>query len=101
MTTFVLIHGASSDGWYWHLVTPHLQAAGHDVVAPDLPVDDDTAGIEEYANTVVEAIGDRTRPGARRPVDGRFQRPAGGRSPALQGNHPRVRHDAGARGVGR
>ena len=60
MATFVLIHGASSDGWYWHLVSPHLQAAGHDVVAPDLPVDDDTAGIEEYAEAVVQAIGDRT-----------------------------------------
>jgi pimeloyl-ACP methyl ester carboxylesterase len=60
MTKFVLIHGASSDGWYWHLVTPYLQAAGHDVIAPDLPIDDDSAGIEEYANTVVEAVGDRT-----------------------------------------
>src|SRR5437763_10969264 len=60
MATFVLIHGAGSDGWYWHLVTPLLEAAGHEVIAPDLPVTDDSAGIEEYAGTVVAAIGDRT-----------------------------------------
>ena len=29
-------------------------------VAPDLPCDDDSAGLSQYADTVVEAIGDRT-----------------------------------------
>jgi pimeloyl-ACP methyl ester carboxylesterase len=29
-------------------------------VAPDLPCDDDTAGLPEYTDAVVEAIGDRT-----------------------------------------
>ena len=38
MATFVLIPGAGSDSWYWHLVEPELRAAGHDVVAVDLPV---------------------------------------------------------------
>jgi pimeloyl-ACP methyl ester carboxylesterase len=60
MATYVLIHGAGSEAWYWHLVVPELQAHGHDVVAPDLPVDDDSAGFPEYADTVVDAIGDRT-----------------------------------------
>jgi len=59
-STYVLIHGASSDYWYWHRVIPELQARGHDVVAPDLPCDDDSAGLSEYADTVVEAIGNRT-----------------------------------------
>jgi len=59
MATFVLIPGAGSDSWYWHLVSPQLQAAGHDVVAVDLPNDDDAAGIPEYADVVVDAIGDR------------------------------------------
>jgi pimeloyl-ACP methyl ester carboxylesterase len=59
-STYVLIHGASSDSWYWHLVIPELQARGHDVVAPDLPCDDDSAGLSEYADAVVEAIGERT-----------------------------------------
>jgi pimeloyl-ACP methyl ester carboxylesterase len=60
MATYVLIHGAASDAWYWHLVVPELRARGHDVVAVDLPSDDDSAGLSEYADTVVDAIGDRT-----------------------------------------
>src|SRR5215831_8696528 len=59
MATFVLIHGAGSDSWYWHLVVPRLQAHGHDVVAPDLPSDDAAAGLDEYTDAVVHAIGDR------------------------------------------
>jgi pimeloyl-ACP methyl ester carboxylesterase len=57
---FVLIHGAGSDSWYWHLVAPELEAMGHDVVAPDLPCDDDSAGLAEYTDKVVDAIGERT-----------------------------------------
>jgi len=60
MTTYVLIHGAGDVGWYWHLVEAELRAPGHDVVAPDLPCDDDSAGLHEYADAVVQAIGDRT-----------------------------------------
>src|SRR4051794_10855998 len=59
MATFVLLPGAGSDSWYWHLVVPYLEVAGHDVVAVDLPVTDDTAGFTEYADVVVDAIGDR------------------------------------------
>jgi pimeloyl-ACP methyl ester carboxylesterase len=59
MATYVLIHGASSDSWYWHRVVPLLQRLDHDAVAPDLPIDDDTAGLAEYADTVVDAIGHR------------------------------------------
>ena len=33
--------------------------AGHDTVAPDLPIEDDAAGLSEYADVVVEAIGAR------------------------------------------
>lgn len=60
MSTFVLIHGAGSEAWYWHLLVPELRSWGHDAVAPDLPSDDDAAGFTEYANAVVEAVGDRT-----------------------------------------
>ncbi len=60
MATFVLIHGAGDVGWYWHLVEAELRARGHDTVSPDLPCDDDSAGLPEYADTVVTAIGDRT-----------------------------------------
>jgi pimeloyl-ACP methyl ester carboxylesterase len=59
VATFALIHGAGDVGWYWHLVDAELRGKGHDVVAPDLPCDDDRAGLSEYADTVLEAIGDR------------------------------------------
>jgi pimeloyl-ACP methyl ester carboxylesterase len=57
--TYVLIHGAGDSGWYWHLVDGKLRERGHEVVVMDLPVDDDSAGLSEYADVVVEAIGDR------------------------------------------
>ncbi len=60
MTTYVLIHGAGDVGWYWHLVEAELQARGHDVIAPDLPCEDESAGLTDYADTVVRAIGDRS-----------------------------------------
>ena len=60
MATFVLIHGAGDVGWYWHLVEAELRERGHDTVAPDLPCDDDSAGLPEYVDAVVQAIGDRT-----------------------------------------
>jgi pimeloyl-ACP methyl ester carboxylesterase len=60
MSTFVLIHGAGDVGWYWHLVEAELRARGHDVVAPDLPGDDDSLELEDYADAVVAAVGERT-----------------------------------------
>ncbi|MGH2775358.1 MAG: alpha/beta hydrolase [Actinomycetota bacterium] len=60
MATYVLIHGAGDSAWYWHLVDAELRQRGHDVVAMDLPSDDDSAGLAEYADVVVDAIGDRT-----------------------------------------
>ena len=59
MATYVLIHGAGDVGWYWHLLEDELRARGHDTVAPDLPCEDDAAGLPEYADAVLDAIGDR------------------------------------------
>lgn len=59
MSTFALIHGAGDVGWSWHLVEKALRALGHDTVAPDLPSDDDTATLRDYADAVLDAIGDR------------------------------------------
>ena len=47
MATFALIHGAGDVGWYWHLVERVLRQRGHDVVAPDLPCDDETATLRD------------------------------------------------------
>ena len=60
MATFVLIHGAGDVGWYWHLVEAELRSRGHATVAPDLPCEDDSAGLPEYTDTVTRAIGGHT-----------------------------------------
>ena len=57
--TFVLIPGAGGVAWYWHRVVPLLERAGHEVIAVDLPGDDETAGLPEYTSRVVDAIGGR------------------------------------------
>ena len=59
MATFALIHGGGGTAWDWHLVSPALRDRGHDVVAVDLPIDVESAGWGEYAEAVVQAIGDR------------------------------------------
>lgn len=59
MATFALIHGGGDVGWYWHLVEAVLRQRGHDVVAPDLPCEDDTATLLDYADTVIKAIDER------------------------------------------
>ncbi len=79
-----MIHGGGSSAWDWHLVVPELRARGHDPVVVDLPTRDESAGWWDYADAVVEAVGDRenlvvaghsmgcfTAPlvAARRPVD--------------------------------
>jgi len=58
--TFVLIHGAAADSWCWHRLTAELRARGYDVVPVDLPCDDESAGLSEYADAVLAAVGDRT-----------------------------------------
>jgi pimeloyl-ACP methyl ester carboxylesterase len=57
---FVLIPGAGGAAWYWHRVVPELQARGVDAVAVDLPGADPSAGLPEYTDAVVAAIGNRT-----------------------------------------
>jgi pimeloyl-ACP methyl ester carboxylesterase len=58
--TFILIPGAGGSAWYWHLVVPELRQRGHDAVAVELPAADDRAGLPQYVETVLKAIGDRT-----------------------------------------
>lgn len=59
MAMFALIHGGGDVGWSWHLVDAELRRRGHEVVAPDLPSDDDVATLDDYADAVVDAIGER------------------------------------------
>jgi pimeloyl-ACP methyl ester carboxylesterase len=60
MNTFVLVPGAGGDAWYWNRVVPLLKDAGYTAIAVDLPGDDDTMGLAEYAGLVIDAIGDCT-----------------------------------------
>jgi pimeloyl-ACP methyl ester carboxylesterase len=59
MATFVLIPGAGGSAWYWHRLVPELRRLGHESVPVELPASDDAAGLPEYVDTVVRAIGDR------------------------------------------
>jgi pimeloyl-ACP methyl ester carboxylesterase len=60
MATCVLIHGAGDVDWYRHPVKAELRERRHEVAAPDLPRDKGSAGLPEYADAVIEAIGNRT-----------------------------------------
>lgn len=57
MATFVLVHGAWHGAWCWQPLTAELDARGHTSVAVNLPCDDVAAGLDAYADTVIEAIG--------------------------------------------
>ncbi len=59
MVTFVLIPGAGGEAWYWHRVVAELDRRGRVGVAVDLPAADDAAGLSEYVEAVVQAVGDR------------------------------------------
>ena len=60
--TIILLPGAGSDSWYWHRVEPELHQAGHNVIAVDLPYDNDAMGQYEFADLVVAAARRAERP---------------------------------------
>jgi pimeloyl-ACP methyl ester carboxylesterase len=55
--TYVLVPGAGGEAWYWHLVAPLLQ----DAIAVELPTGDPDAGLQDYADAITEAAGDREK----------------------------------------
>jgi len=68
MSTYVLIHGAFHGGWCWRKVVPLLEAAGHAVVAPDLPGHGEdgtppaTVTLDDYADRVCAVTGAQKEP---------------------------------------
>jgi pimeloyl-ACP methyl ester carboxylesterase len=58
MSTLVLVPGAGGSAWYWHRLVPELASRGHAAIPVELPAADDSAGLEEYADVVVEAARD-------------------------------------------
>ena len=59
MATYALIHGAGDSAFHWHLLAPELRGRGHEVIAMDLPCEDESAGLAEYADAAAAAIGAR------------------------------------------
>jgi len=61
MATYVLVHGAYHGAWCWSRLMPKLTAAGHTVIAPDLPGhgDDPTppghVSMQAYAERIAAA----------------------------------------------
>ena len=55
MTTYVLIPGAGGEAAYWSLVAERLRASGDVAISPDLPADDPSAHLSDYADVVVAA----------------------------------------------
>jgi pimeloyl-ACP methyl ester carboxylesterase len=59
-SSFILIPGAGGMAWYWHRVVPVLEQGGCQAVAVDLPADDPSKGLDDYADIVIRAIGGRS-----------------------------------------
>jgi pimeloyl-ACP methyl ester carboxylesterase len=56
--TYVLVPGAGGDAWHWHLVAPLLDS---EAIAVELPTGDPDAGLQDYADAITAAAGDRER----------------------------------------
>jgi pimeloyl-ACP methyl ester carboxylesterase len=54
---FVLVPGSGGQAWYWHRVVPELRKLGHEAIAVDLPAADESAGLVQYRDAIVDAIG--------------------------------------------
>ena len=55
MAEFLLVPGAGCDAGYWHLLLDELVARGHRGIPVQLPCDDDTAGLDDYAKKTEDA----------------------------------------------
>ena len=55
MTTYILVPGAGGDAWFWHRLVSALEKRGHSAIAVALPAGDESAGLAEYADAIVDA----------------------------------------------
>ena len=56
MATFCLVHGAWHGPDCWGQLAPRLEERGHDVLTPDLPLHDPTAGFAERVRPALDAL---------------------------------------------
>ena len=59
---FCLVHGAWHDEACWQPLVAELGRRGHECVVPVLPLDDDRAGFDDYAEVVIGCLRDREPP---------------------------------------
>ena len=59
---FLLLPGAGGDAWVWSRVKSELIARGHAAASVDLPAEDESCGIEEYAESALSAVNVGTHP---------------------------------------
>lgn len=57
-----LVHGSYHGAWCWELLRPELERLGHRVITVDLAISDPSLGAADYAKTVSDALGPRTKP---------------------------------------
>jgi pimeloyl-ACP methyl ester carboxylesterase len=56
MSLFCLVHGAFQGAWCWDLLIPYLEAQGHKIIAMDLPIEDASASLSQFADVVLQAL---------------------------------------------
>ncbi|BAY78970.1 hypothetical protein NIES25_54500 (plasmid) [Nostoc linckia NIES-25] len=56
MSLFCLVHGAFQGAWCWDLLIPYLEGQGHKTVAMDLPIEDASASLSQFADVVLQAL---------------------------------------------
>lgn len=56
MTLFCLVHGAYQGASSWDLLIPELEARGHKAVAMDLPIENPSATLSDFADAVIQAL---------------------------------------------
>ena len=57
--SYILVPGAGGMAWYWHRVVALLERAQREAIAVDLPGDNESAGLDDYADIVAREIGHR------------------------------------------
>lgn len=55
MADFLLVPGAGGESSYWSRVEPCLRHRGHEVISPQLPAEDDSAGLGAYVDVLMTA----------------------------------------------
>lgn len=56
MSLFCLVHGACQGAWCWDLLIPELEARGHKAVTMDLPIEDPSATLSDFADAVLRSL---------------------------------------------